>query len=44
MIERNALLAATIEAHAYQQARDEALARRIIYELSEALKRGSRRR
>ena len=43
MIERTALLAAAVEAHAYQQARDETLARRIVHELIEALKRGRRR-
>lgn len=43
-LERNTLLGAALEAHAYQQARDEALARRIVYELAEALKRGGRRR
>ena len=34
------LVAAVGNAHAYQQARDAALARRVVYELSEALKRG----
>lgn len=33
------LVAAAREAHAYQQARDQALARLVIRELAEALKR-----
>ena len=37
-------MAAAVEAHNYLQARDENLARRIVTELGEALKRGARRR
>jgi hypothetical protein len=36
------LVAAVREAHAFALARDQALARRVVYELSEALKRGKR--
>ena len=35
-------MAAAVEAHNYQRARDENLARRIITELGEALKKGRR--
>lgn len=43
MLQRNTLLAAAKEAHAYLEERDRRLARMIITELGEALKKGRRR-
>jgi hypothetical protein len=42
-IERRTLLAAALEAHNYLTAREENLARRIVIEFGEALKKGRRR-
>lgn len=43
-IERATLLAAVVEAHGYLEERDKRLARLIVTELGEALKKGRGRR